>query len=46
MKGVLNKIIDKVCLVKYVLMEVVYLMDVIDLRNNYDNGNLNVIKFI
>lgn len=46
MKGVLNKIIDKVCLVKYVLMEVVDLMDVSDLRNNYDNGNLNVIKFI
>lgn len=46
MKGVLNKIIDKGCLVKYALMEVVDLMDVIDLRNNYDNGNLNVIKFI
>lgn len=43
-KGVLNKTTDKACLVKYAPMEVADLMDATDLRNNYDNGNLNVTK--
>lgn len=43
-KGVLNKTTDKDCLVKYAPMEVADSMDATELRNNYDNGNLNVTK--